>query len=257
MSHGTRASYVKGCKCAPCRAANARYAKLAKYRADKGITVLVDAAPVKAHLEQLRAAGIGKRTIAARSGVALTVISRLIGIDTSRPARRVHPDTARKLLAVTVDDHADGSFTDALGARRRLQALVALGWTQTEIATRIGWTTANLNRITLGHVAQVTRATHTLIDELYEQLSMRPGPSTRAQGVARRRGWVPPLAWDDIDDPLEQPAVDLVRRSDRVDPLDVLELHKAGETRDAIAQRLGIARTSIDTYIARARQAAS
>lgn len=257
MTHGTRSSYVKGCKCDLCRAANARYTKVAKYRSDKGISTLVDAAPVKAHLQQLRAAGVGRRTIAARSGVSLTVISRLIGIDRHRPARRIHPDTARKLLAVTTSDQADGTFIDATGARRRLQALVTLGWTQTEIAARIGWTTANLNRITLGHVDNITRGTHQLIDELYEQLSMLPGPSQRARGVAQRRGWLPPLAWDDIDDPTEQPTGDFIRRHDRIDPLDVQELHQAGETKDAIAQRLGIARSSVDTYLARARQLAS
>lgn len=250
--HGTRASYVRGCKCADCRAANARYAKVAKYRANRGISTLIDAAPVKAHLDQLRAHGIGKRTIAARSGVAMTVINRLIGIDHSRPARRIHPDTARKLLAVTVDDHAGGAFIDATGTRRRLQALVALGWTQTELGRRIGWTTANLNALIL-RSDTVTRATADLVTELYEQLSMRLGPSTRARSVATRRGWAPPLAWDNIDNPNEQPTE---RRDPRrgIDALDILELYEAGERVDAIAQRFGLSEGSISTYLRRARQ---
>lgn len=252
MTHGTRSSYVKGCKCHACRAANARYAKLAKYRSDKGISVLVDSAPVKAHLAMLREHGIGKRTIAARSGVALTVVSRLIGIDNSRPARRVHPDTARKLLAVTLDAHADGAVVDGTGTRRRLQALVALGWTQTELANHIGWTTANLNNLILGD-DDVTRATADLVADLYERLSMRPGPSTRAMGVARRRGWAPPLAWDNIDDPAEQPA-ELRNPRQGVAVEDVLELHDAGETVPAIAQRFGIAASSIHMMIGRARR---
>lgn len=253
MTHGTRANYVRGCKCADCRAANARYTKLAKYRSDKGISTLVDAAPVKAHLAQLRAAGVGKRTIAQRAGVAQTVVNRLIGIDHSKPARRVHPDTARKLLAVTIDDHADGTFIPSTGATRRIQALVSIGWTQTELGRRIGWTTANLNRITLGQVDNITRATYKLINDLYDELSMRPGPSQRARNLAARRSWAPPLAWDDIDNPNEQPAE---RRSTRqgVAVEDVLELYQAGEIPDAIAHRFGIAPTSVHTMIGRARR---
>jgi len=255
--HGTRARYIAGCKCAPCKAANTRYAKLAKYRSDQGISTLLDAAPVKRHLRRLRAAGVGKRTIAARAGVSQTVVDRLLGLNSDRPAKRVRPDIAAKILAVTVNDRADGSLIDGTGTRRRLQALVALGYTQTDLAQRIGWSVANLNVITLGRHPSVTCATANLVDDLYEELSMRPGPSMRARAVARRNGWVPPLAWHDIDDLLEQPEPGALRRNDHINPLDVLELHEAGETPDAIAQRLGLSIRSIPTYLGRARQVAS
>lgn len=255
MTHGTRSSYVRGCKCADCRAANTRYAKLAKYRSDRGISTLVDAAPVRAHLELLRANGVGKRTIAQRAGVAQTVVNRLIGIDHSRPAQRVHPNTARKLLAVTLDDLADGQTVPGIGTQRRLQALVAIGWTQAALAARIGWTLGNLNALVHGR-RDVAAATHRLVADLYDELSMRPGPSQRARNLAARRSWAPPLAWDDIDNPNEQPAE---RRSARqgVAVEDVLELYQAGETPDAIAQRFGISVTSIHTYLRRAREVAS
>lgn len=252
MTHGTRSSYVRGCKCHHCRAANARYAKLAKYRSDKGISTLVDAGPVKAHLAMLREHGVGKRTIAARAGVAQTVVDRLLGIAPDRPAIKVRPDTAKRLLAVTINEHAPGAIVDATGTRRRLQALVALGWTQTKLAASIGWTTANLNNLILSD-DDVTRATADLVADLYERLSMRPGPSTRASAVARRRGWAPPLAWDNIDDPAEQPA-ELRNPRQGVAVEDVLELYDAGETVAAIAQRFSIAASSVHTMIGRARR---
>lgn len=260
MKHGMRSTYVKGCRCDQCRAANCRYAKLAKYRQDTGRKVLVDAEPVKRHLVKLRAAGVGKRTIAQRSGVAQTVVNRLIGIDHSKPARRIRPETARKLLAVTVEDHADGAYIDSIGTTRRLQALVALGYSQTSLAARLGWTTANLNVITLGNRSQVTRATAQLIAALYDELSMTPGTSARARSVAARRGWLPPLAWDDdtIDSPhVQAPGARRTTSKVQCTAEDVHELLAMGETLDGIAARFAIRRNTVEQIIFRASKAAS
>jgi hypothetical protein len=49
---------------------------------------------------------------------------------------------------------------------------------------------------------------------VYERLSMTLPPetttaekcdATRSRGIARRNGWLPPLAWNNIDDPSERP----------------------------------------------------
>ena len=260
MRHGQRSTYVKGCKCDLCRAANARYAKLAKYRAETGRSTLVDSAPIKAHLEQLRAAGVGKRTIARQSGVSQTVVNRLLGIDHSKPATRIRPDTAQRLLAVRRDALADGAHIDATGTTRRLQALVTLVWSQTEIARRMGWTVANLNTITLGRRTQVSVATAQLVARIYDQLSMTPGPSSRARTVAAKHGWLPPLAWD--DDTIDIPAADArenVRTSDRVRLTidDIDELLEHGETLEGIASRFGIKRNTVEQIMTRARRQAS
>lgn len=206
--HGKRSTYVKGCHCADCRAANARYAKLAKFRSDTGRSVLVDARPVRNHLQKLREAGVGKRTIAARSGVSQTVVDRLLGINSDRPAARVRPETAKRLLSVRVEDVAAGTRVSIVGTQRRLQALIALGWTQTEIAQRVGWTVANLNTLVHGRSPQVNRGTHERVQSVYEELSMLPGPSDNARRLALRYGWCTPLAWDDdsIDDPASRPS---------------------------------------------------
>lgn len=203
MSHGLRSTYVKGCRCEQCRRANTRYAK---WRGLDGVVQLVDATVTRQHLDALRAAGLGRREIARRSGVALTVINRLIGIDSSRPARRVRPVTQARILAVTVDCRAGGSLVYATGTTRRLQALVALGWTQTELAARIGWTVQNLGPLVHGQRWLVAQSTASLVAALFGELSMIPGPSIRARLLAQRRGWAPPLAWEDIDDVAEHPS---------------------------------------------------
>jgi hypothetical protein len=56
--------------------------------------------------------------------------------------------------------------------------------------------------------SRVHRGTAGQVARVYDELAMTPGPSTRARDAAARRGWVPPLAWDDdeIDDPQARPA---------------------------------------------------
>lgn len=263
MQHGQRSTYVKGCKCDPCRAANARYAKLAKYRAETGRSTLVDSAPIKAHLEQLRAAGVGKRTIATHAGVSQTVVNRLIGVDHSRPAERVRPEIARRLLALRPDSLADGALTDAIGTTRRLQALVAIGWSQTQLAVRIGWTVSNLNVLVLGRRDQVAVGTAKLVGQLYDELSMTPGPSNRARSLARTRSWAPPLAWDDdtIDDRAARPhGADNAARwmTSRRDTTALVEdfndIRNAGGTFASAAARLGMSEQALERALYRARK---
>ena len=90
---------------------------------------------------------------------------------------------------------------DGVGTRRRLQALVAMGWSQSEIARRLGVDPANatkLFRCVLVHAVTARR-----VAGLYDELSMTHGGSRRALNVAAREGWLRPLDWDDdlIDGP--------------------------------------------------------
>jgi hypothetical protein len=89
----------------------------------------------------------------------------------------------------------------SLGARRRIQALQRLGWSRPQIAAAAGWnTTGSLNYIARSET--ITRKTHQAIARAYDKLSMSlpSGPGVaQARTWAMRRGYAPPLAWDDID----------------------------------------------------------
>jgi len=95
----------------------------------------------------------------------------------------------------------------ALGTQRRVQALVALGWSIRQIGLRIDLDPAFL-RTVLSSNGRVAASTADRVAALYEELSMSLPPeltkgerqgATRARNHARTRGWLPPLAWDDID----------------------------------------------------------
>lgn len=94
----------------------------------------------------------------------------------------------------------------SLGSQRRIRALMALGWTEALIGAEMGFVTPSTIRGALRN-ATVTARTAERIAEVYERLSMRQGPSVRTRMLAQRKGWLPPLAWDSIDDPNERPAM--------------------------------------------------
>lgn len=98
-------------------------------------------------------------------------------------------------------------YMDATGTRRRLRALVALGWGPGALAGPVGLHRNTLEHIAAGRWRQVAPATARVVAQVYERLSMAVGPQPYAARLARRRGWVPPLMWEgvDIDDPAVAP----------------------------------------------------
>jgi lambda repressor-like predicted transcriptional regulator len=205
------------CRCQPCTAANARAEATRRRAICYGRWAPVVAAePVRIHLRLLAEAGIGLRHVGKLTGISYATLSRLVWGEPWRkrpPTRHVRADTAHRILAVQATTHrAAGAHIDATGTRRRLQALIALGWTAAELARQLGRTTASL-RGTMART-RVTAATADQVRELYEQLSGTPpdesNPSAsrgaeRARNLAHQNGWPAPLAWDDIDTDPEPP----------------------------------------------------
>lgn len=91
----------------------------------------------------------------------------------------------------------------AYRALRRLRALMRIGYSQRMIAEAAGISEGALARI--ANQRTVHRRTFKKIAAVYEWWHMIPGPSTIARGKATKKGWPPPLAWIDIDDPAEHP----------------------------------------------------
>lgn len=111
-------------------------------------------------------------------------------------------------------DHHRGRprLVDALGTRRRIEALGALGWTGAQVGAELGVTGEHVRQ--LRGQRRVTRSLAARVSAVYERLAMRLPPETtrterhnasRQRNKARRLGWLPPLAWVSIDDPNERP----------------------------------------------------
>lgn len=154
-----------------------------------------------ARIAELRAGGMTYADIAADSGISRRHLCDLV----HRTPDAVLADTEAAILGVR--PHPPRYKVDAVGTRRRLQALAAIGYPLDVLADQLGviparvWYLANRSR-------SVTPALADRIAEVYDRCSMTPGPSAQSRATAtRRHRWAPPLAWDDdtIDDPDAQP----------------------------------------------------
>lgn len=112
----------------------------------------------------------------------------------------------RRMKAYTVRrEAAGGSLTVPMfRASRRIQALQRMGWPVSLIAEKAGLASPR-SLYSLQRRKRMHLTTFSRLEEVYERLAMVPGPSDIARGVARARGFPPPLAWVDIDDPTETP----------------------------------------------------
>lgn len=277
---GTRAKYVLDrCRCEPCSRANSEaetwrerqkaYGRYNKY---------VPAEFVREHLRELGEYGIGLKRVAKLSGVSTGTLSKIMfgvyappegefrgckgeGRRVREPSRRVLRSTAEKIYAVEAipanlgSGQADHERTPT--ARLHLQALVAIGWSQSKLATRLGMLPTNLGPVVGTSTAGgpnrreglrvLSRGTVDKIEALYDELSMTLPPETnqreriaaaRARNYARDHGWLPPLAIEDVSGvELEDDYVDEAAIERRVAGDKSVRLHK-GETAEAVRRAL-------------------
>jgi len=140
-AHGTRSRYVGGCRCQPCTEANRVYIReLDRHhrRVSYGIEQprperVIDATEARDHLRWLSSVGVGSRVAAERAGLArFTVLAIRTGERTN-----CLPETAEKILAVGKFSRSAGVRIDAADTWRKIDELLALGWTKVAIARRI------------------------------------------------------------------------------------------------------------------------
>lgn len=244
--HGTRPAYVLDrCRCRSCRDANSIIgAETARAQAYGTWAPYIDADPVRAHIAQLRAGGIGLKRIAAMSGVAHGTLWKLVygkprADGRCIPSKRCRPGTAARIMALTarIEDLGPRRPVDATGTRRRMQALVAIGWSISRLGEQLAITNIHA---TIKH-DQVYARTAIAVRDLYARLWDTPPPETthreryaasRSRNYAKAHGWLRPIWWDDdtIEDPTFLPSVEVGRGSPRgVD--EVAVMRRAGGDR--------------------------
>lgn len=218
--HGTYACYtLDACRCEPCAAAVREYEQnRIRQQAYGRWDNLIDAQPARDHVRSLMDQGMGLKRICAVGGASTGQLWKLLygkkkPDGTRTPSKRIRKDVAARLLAIELD-LADGAVVSHVGTTRRVRALVALGWSQSKIAERLGILRSNF--FLARGTRDVTVSTAREVKALYNELSMTLPPeeewrdriaASRARRYAKARGWLPPLALDDdqLDDPTYRP----------------------------------------------------
>lgn len=253
-----------GCQRPECRARANAYTRNRYRQVGYGTwQSLVDATPVREHIAELRAAGASIPGIATAAHVSTATLARVLyGGIAQRPNPRMRAESAQSILAVRAEDCPipDGTRVDATGTRRRLQALVAMGWSFTALHPQIGIHSrplgdmARAEYVTAGSARKVKAAYKRLILTTPEQNGVHSQARALARRIAAREGWVLPGAWDDIDDPKCTPDVgpaDPVNRDEiaAYRRSEIGRLHSFGIAEHEIADRLGMARAYVHDLI--------
>lgn len=179
--------------CEPCLRARRRYDKLRRL----GVRKHVDAKPVWKHIQRLRKKGLGINQVARLAGMAPVSLWRI------QHQEKVRVSTARKIMAIrepeSVEEVPEGVYVSALGAQRRLLALAHQRWSIEALTEHTTLPFDTLWRIRAGKREQVRAETFREVVDLYERIGLRQGTSR-----LQRQG-IPAAAWDNIDDPSEEP----------------------------------------------------
>lgn len=247
------------CRCNECREGRRRYEadRTRRHLYGRFEDRYVDAAPVRAHIQRLQAAGMGWKRIAEVSGVGNTAIAQLIyGRKGSngdprkgQTLKRVEKEKAAKILAVrpTPATLAKQAHVPALGTHRRVKALCRMGYSQQRIAAMIGMTRGNF-----GHMMRQDRienATAQRIARAYrEHWNVAPVAKSRYEQAwidrtkadALARGWAASLDWDDID-------LDPLTTTERRE--QIVALRAEGLSHQRIADRIGVHRRTVAHHL--------
>jgi DNA-directed RNA polymerase specialized sigma24 family protein len=179
--------------------------KVRLLRNSRGIPSLIDVHRVRSHLEWLWSIGFSDEAISHAAGLPRQTVWQIrTGVD---ERKHVQITRATRLLAVThiPIPAQDQASVPAVGVRRRIYALNAIGYSARDIATELGVPQSAVWRYTQKH--RVYGQTWSRIADLYERWSGTSGTSSQARTIARKRGYAPPLAWHgiDIDHPDHEP----------------------------------------------------
>lgn len=215
LVHGTLTAYHRyGCRCGLCRdravTHDATRRRLKAYGQWKPRT---DAERVRIHLRALQLVPLTRQEIALRSGLNPNRIKQILH-DGWRTVRTADAEAVLN-IPVPTKPVPSGARTDATATRRRIQALMAVGYPMPAIIRTTGTAERRLRDVIhdrQGTVEATTAiAVETAYDLLWDKDPLDQGvwlrDAARARATAARHRWAPPAAWDDdtIADPKALP----------------------------------------------------
>lgn len=235
----------------------------------RGVMRMVSPERAQGHVQQLISEqGLSIRGIAEAAGVSAFIVS-----DLNRGLKgSLYRTTEAALLKVTPDSVRTRSnpkgFVPNIGGRRRIQALLAMGWRHQDLRPMLGMNTGN---IVHQQGQWFTKQKHDAIKALYDQIWDQRGPASKVSlSRIAKAGYAPPLAWDDdtIDDPHAapdlgaavaagrgKPAGGVIRKSEAITEDAEFLLDTEQLSWDALCQRLGMNPDTLERLLHRACRA--
>ncbi|MEO8101353.1 MAG: hypothetical protein ABI790_02435 [Betaproteobacteria bacterium] len=133
--HGTRLRYLAGCKCFHCRRANSDYERVRQAaRAAGDWNGIISSVKARHHLRMLSGRGVGRNAVSAATDCSRTILQKIF----SGSRKHIRARTERKILGVTPACASDGTLTGAAPTWALIDELVALGYTKSLLAARLG-----------------------------------------------------------------------------------------------------------------------
>jgi hypothetical protein len=178
----------------------------------------VSAQPARERIWAMNAAGMPTRAIELRLSLPDGSLDALMWKRDGQFSQKVRQETAEAVMGYwpTLEDYPGHCLIDATGTRRRIQALITLGWTQVFLREKIGVSKKAFQRLLTN--SRITADLARRVVPLYDELWKRPPYVTEVSAVAAdkvrqqalKAGFFGPLAWDDdqIDDPAALPQTD-------------------------------------------------
>ncbi len=181
----------------------------------------VDAEPVRERIRDINRAGMPTRVLSGQLGLPETALQHVMWRRQGEHSNLVRRETAEAVMAYwpTLGEIPGHSLVDSTGSRRRIQALITLGWTQRGLAQKAGIAERSLSRALLKErcTAELARRIVALYDKLWrlspDPSEVSPEAAEWAVKYAKTSNFAGPLAWDDdtIDDPRAVPQTDAVQ----------------------------------------------
>jgi hypothetical protein len=146
---------------------------------------LVSPERARAHLMQLRRAGVGYKAVAAACDVSASTLTEIL--DRVGPIRA---STERRILAVDTGARADGARIDAKKTNRLIAEILAKGFTRRHVATLIGYS-SKATALQVGKGKRVTASTAARVAKLARRIERGEVQPVRATADATaERAWL-------------------------------------------------------------------